>query len=86
MDRKHIYEVLDDGTKITYDVILTFHNDINNKDYIVYTDNAYDNDDKLKIYASIYNSFDNTFIGHPETKEEWDIINNLLNEVMGTNS
>ena len=86
MDRKHIYEELPDGTKITYDVILTFHNDINNKDYIVYTDNTYDSDDKLKIYASIYNSFDNSFIGHPETVEEWDIINNLLSELIGTNS
>lgn len=82
MDRKHIYEELEDGTKITYDVILTFHNDINDKDYIVYTDNTYDVEDKLRIYASIYNSFDNTFVGHPETEEEWEIINNLLSEVL----
>ena len=25
MERKHIYETLDDGTKKSYDVILTFH-------------------------------------------------------------
>jgi len=82
MDKKHIYEELPNGTKITYDVILTFHNDINNKDYIVYTDNKYDQEGKLMIYASIYNSFDNTFIGHPKTKEEWEVITNLLNEVL----
>ncbi len=82
MDRKHIYETLDDGTEKSYDVILTFHNDENNKDYIVYTDNTYDEYDKLKIYASIYNSYDNTFIGHPNTDEEWNIINNLLKEVL----
>ena len=82
MERKHIYETLDDGTKKSYDVILTFHNDDNNKDYIVYTDNTYDGYDKLKIYASIYNSYDNTFLGHPNTDEEWDVINKLLQEVL----
>lgn len=82
MERKHIYETLDDGTKKSYDVILTFHNDNNDKDYIVYTDNVYDEYNKLKIYASIYNSYDNTFIGHPSTVEEWDVINNLLKEVL----
>ena len=82
MERKHIYETLDDGTKKSYDVILTFHNDNNDKDYIVYTDNVYDEYDKLKIYASIYNSYDNSFIGHPNTDEEWDVINNLLKEVL----
>ena len=62
MEKKHIYETLDDGTKKSYDVILTFHNDNNDKDYIVYTDNVYDEYNKLKIYASIYNSYDNSFI------------------------
>lgn len=74
--------MLDDGTKKSYDVILTFHNDDNDKDYIVYTDNTYDEYDKLKIYASIYNSYDNTFLGHPNTDEEWDVINKLLKEVL----
>lgn len=82
MERKHIYETLDDGTKKSYDVILTFHNDNNDKDYIVYTDNVYDEYNKLKIYASIYNSYDNSFLGHPSTVEEWDVINNLLKEVL----
>ena len=82
MERKHVYEVLDDGTKKSYDVILTFHNDNNDKDYIVYTDNVYDEYNKLKIYASIYNSYDNSFLGHPNTDEEWDVINNLLKEVL----
>ena len=82
MEKRHIYENLPDGTKKEYEVILTFHNDINDKDYIVYTDNTYDDSNKLKIYAAIYNSFDNSFVGHPDTQEEWDIINNVLNEVL----
>lgn len=82
MERKHVYEVLDDGTKVCYDVILTFHNDDYDKDYIVYTDNTYDEDDKLRIYASVYDSYNNTFIGSVDTDEEWDTINRLLKEVL----
>ena len=81
-EKKKIYTTLEDGTKLEYDVILTFHNDINNKDYIVYTDNKYDFENKLKIYASIYNPFDNSFIGNPTTEEEWFQINKLLDEVL----
>lgn len=81
-NRKKIYATLEDGTKIAYDVILTFHNDNNNKDYIVYTDNQYDYENKLKIYASIYNPYDNKFIGHPTTAEEWYEINKLLDKVL----
>lgn len=81
-ERKKIYATLEDGTKIEYDVILTFHNDNNNKDYIVYTDNNYDLENKLKIYASIYDSFDNKFIGQPTTEEEWVQINKVLEEVL----
>ena len=64
-----------------YDVILTFHNDNNNKDYIVYTDNKIDKEGKLKIYASIYNEKEEKLLGNPTTKEEWKEIYRLLDEV-----
>ncbi len=37
-----------------YDVILTYHSDEYNKDYIVYTDNNYNENDELQIYISEY--------------------------------
>ena len=49
---KKIYTTTKDGRKIEYDVILTFKNEITNKDYIVYTDNQIDNQNKLRIYQS----------------------------------
>ena len=82
MDNNKIYATLDDGSKVTYDVILTFHNDNTNKDYIIYTDNKYDKYNKLKIYASIYNPYDNTFIGNPTTDSEWYEINKVLENVL----
>lgn len=80
-NRKQIYATLEDGREVAYDVILTFHNDHNNKNYIVYTDNSYDQENKLKIYASIYDPFDNRFVSHPTTEEEWYEIHKVLDAV-----
>lgn len=81
-NKKKIYTTLKDGSKIEYDVIMTFKNEDNNKDYIVYTDNKLDENDKLRIYASIYDASSNKFIGVPETQEEWNKIYELLDKVL----
>lgn len=52
-----------------YDVILTYHSEIYNKKYILYTENKYDENYELILYISEYN-YDN-----PET-----IVNNIINE------
>ena len=71
------------GVEKEYDVILTFHSNTYNKDYIVYTDNEYDTDDKLKIYAAVYNpNAEQPFVGYPTTQEEWDEIISTINNVL----
>ena len=82
---KKISAILKNGEKKEYDVILTFKNDKNNKNYIVYTDNKIDNENKLTIYASIYNPLTNEFVGIVESKEEWYDIYRLLDKVMLNN-
>ena len=63
------------------DVVLTFHSDKQNKDYIVYTDNTYDEENKLKMYAAIYNpDLEDPFVGYPSIKEEIDEINEMINK------
>jgi len=79
---KKIYTTTKDGKKIEYDVILTFKNEITNKDYIVYTDNKIDNQNKLRIYAAIYNPLTNKFLEVPESKEEWNEIYRLLDKIL----
>ena len=79
---KKIYTTTKDGKKIEYDVILTFKNELTNKDYIVYTDNQIDNQNKLRIYAAIYNPLTNKFLEVPESKEEWNEIYRLLDKVL----
>ena len=80
--KQKISTKLEDGTRIEYDVILTFKSEKNNKDYIVYTDNEIDSYNKLKIYAAIYDPLTNEFLEVPESKEEWYEINKVLDKVL----
>ena len=80
---KHkIITKLKDGTKIEYDVILTFKSEKSNKDYVVYTDNKIDNQNKLKIYAAVYDPLTNEFLDVPESREEWNEIYKVLDNVL----
>lgn len=81
-NKKKVYTTLSDGTRLEYDAILTFTDEHNHKDYIVYTDNTYDNDNKLRIYASIYDPLTYEFLGVPESQEEWNKIYDLLGKVL----
>lgn len=82
MNNKKIYTKNSEGKNIEFDVILTFKNEFNGKDYIVYTDNSKDEFNKLRIFSSIYNPQTLEFLGNPETKEEWDVIYNLLDKTL----
>lgn len=82
MKKKKIYSTDDFGNKIEYDVILTFKNEDNNKDYIIYTDNTYDENNKLVIFSAVYNPDTLEFLGNPETEEEWIKIHELLDKVI----
>ena len=81
METRKIYAEKD-GKKLEFDVILTFKNEDNNKDYVVYTDNSYDKNGKLKIYAAVYNPDTLEFIEVPQAKDEWDQIYKLLDKVI----
>ncbi len=82
MNNKKISTILPNGMKQEFDVILTFKNENTQKDYVVYTDNSIDENNKLRIYASIYEPLTLKFLGNPETKEEWDEIYRLLDKIL----
>lgn len=77
-----IYTTLKNGKIKDYDVIATFKNEENKKDYVVYTDNTYDSDKKLKVYAATYNPLTNEFIDTVKTKEEWIEITKVLDNLV----
>lgn len=83
MNNKTISTTLPNGTKVTYNVILTFKSILTGKDYVVYTDNTYDNNKKLRVYAARYNpEYINPFIEEPATKEEWAEITRVIDSVI----
>jgi len=81
MERKTFKAVVDNH-EIEYEILCVYKLIDTNKDYIIYTDNSYDSNNKLKVYASIYypndmsRGFDNI-----ETDYEWEKVNDMLKQV-----
>ena len=78
------FEVTDkNGNKIKCEVIATYHHDEDNKDYIVYTDNTFDENKKLKIYYALYEMIDNKIkIMMAKTNEEKRVGLELIKAIM----
>ena len=73
------FKIVQDGKTIVCDVIMTFRDDNNDINYIVYTDGTTDEDGDLEIYASRYIVNNNDYILSPiENDYEWDLIDNML--------
>ena len=80
---KKISTILSNGTKVEYNVILTFKSNQNNKNYVVYTDDTYDQNKKLRFYAAAYDPSQSTpYLGEPTTKEEWSEITSIIDKVI----
>lgn len=47
------------GNRIICEVFATYHDDETNKDFIIYTDKTLDENNKLKVYYSLYKRIDN---------------------------
>ncbi len=54
MERITFIKTNEEGKRIKCEVIATYHDEVKNKDFIVYTDNTFDNNSKLKVYYSLY--------------------------------
>ena len=73
------FKVYEDGKEITCEIILTFRDDHNDINYIVYTDGTKDDKDDLEVYASRYIIKENDFyLEAIENESEWNLIDNML--------
>lgn len=73
------FKVIEDGKQINCNVLLTFSDDSNNINYIVYTDGTKDQNDELEIYASRYVLKDNAYyLEEIKNEYEWNLIDNML--------
>ena len=48
------FTINDNGKKTVCETIATYHDDETNKDYIIYTDNTFDENKKLRVYYGLY--------------------------------
>lgn len=78
--KKNTFSMLDEnGKEVVYDVLFTFENDENHKNYIVYTDNERDASGNIEVYASIYYPDDpHSKLEAIETEKEWKVIETIL--------
>ena len=82
MEDKFFTMIDDDGKEIRYDVLFTFDSEDTNKSYIAYTDNTYDEEGNISVYASTYNPQDKELkLGKIETDQEWKVIETILNTI-----
>ena len=74
---------LDNSGKLKeYDVILTYYSDEYNKNYIVYTDNVYNDKDELSIYINEYTDNPEMVSKSIQDKEEYTKVKTAINELL----
>lgn len=80
MKEKLTFTIIDEeDNEIEYEIIMAFYWSKTKKNYLVYSDNTYNNNN-LNIYASIYYPNDETRLDDVETEEEWIEIQKRLDE------
>ena len=73
------FKIIENGKEIICEIILTFRDDNNDINYIVYTDGTKDETGELEIYASRYIIDNNQYILKDiENDYEWNLIDNML--------
>ena len=73
------FKITNDDREIECEIVLTFRDDSNNRNYIVYTDGTKDSNGELKLYSSRYIVDKGNFIlGEIENDYEWNLIDNML--------
>lgn len=73
------FKVIENGKEINCNIILTFSDDSNDRNYIVYTDGTKDSNDELEVYASRFTkNGDNYILEAIENDFEWNLIDNVL--------
>lgn len=82
MEEKSFTMMNAEGKEAKYDVLFTFDSEETNKSYIAYTDNTYDDDGNIQVYASTYDpSSEEMILGEIKTDKEWKVIETILDTI-----
>ena len=81
---KKTFRGVKDGVYQEFEVLYTFKSLKTMKDYIIYTDNTYDQDNDLNIYSSIYYpQHSKKELENIQNEEDWDIVEKFLKDMVG---
>ena len=80
MNENKTFKVKDkNGNIVTLNTILTFDDNDSNNSYVLYTDNTYNDNGKLNVFASRYDSrLDNPILDSNLTDREWKVIETII--------
>lgn len=70
-----------DGKIVKYEILYTLQFENNDKTYIIYTDNKYDKDNNLNVYAGEYNKSNNT-VSNIEDDNVFNAISDIINSII----
>lgn len=82
-DKNRYFTVTDkSGKTVEYEILFTFESDETKKSYIVFTDNALDQEGNIVTYAATYDKNGDTLqLEDIKTDQEWNLIENLLSSI-----
>lgn len=69
------------GKLVKYEILYTLQFENNDKTYIIYTDNKYDKDNNLNVYAGEYNKSNNT-VSNIEDDNVFNAISEIINSII----
>lgn len=69
------------GKLVKYEILYTLQFENNDKAYIIYTDNKYDKDNNLNVYAGEYNKSNNT-VSNIEDDNVFNAISDIINSII----
>lgn len=78
---KFIFEK-ENGEKVECETVLSFFVKDANRNYILFTDNTYDEDNNLKIYA-YYNTPEDETLIPVEDEKEFEFVNKIFEQCKG---
>lgn len=70
-----------DGKLVKYEILYTLQFENNDKTYIIYTDNKYDKNNNLNVYAGEYNKSNNT-VSNIEDDNVFNAISDIINSII----
>lgn len=80
-EKKYMQVINDNNQVMEYEILLSFFLSKTNRQYIVYTDNTYNENHELNVYAAIYNSKSKSKLEKIVSQEEWAIIDSQIKKL-----